>query len=62
MLAPEENVMRLGRWPDGSVTYNSGLPFMLDMNMSCDPSGDHAGEEFVPRKRGQEMRWLVAID
>ncbi len=56
MLAPEENVMRLGRWPEESATNNSGLPFMLDMNMSCDPSGDHAGEEFVPRKRGQEMR------
>ncbi len=23
---------------------------MLDMNMSCDPSGDQAGEELVPLK------------
>ncbi len=38
---------------------SSGLPYMLDMNMICDPSGDHAGEEFVPWKRGQEIRWLV---
>ena len=48
MLAPDEKVMRLGRWPEASVTNNSGLPFMLDMNMSCDPSGDQAGEAFVP--------------
>src|SRR5713226_4151703 len=62
VLAPAEKVMRLGCAPAPSVTNNSGLPSMLDMNMSCEPSGDHAGEEFVPRNRGQEMRWPVSMD
>ena len=35
---------------------------MLDMNMSCVPSGDQEGDEFVPLKRGQEIRWLVSVE
>ena len=62
VFAPLENVRRFGRPPEASVVTSSGLPYMLDMNMICDPSGDHAGEAFVPANRGQEMRWLEAID
>jgi hypothetical protein len=62
VLAPFEYVRRLGCWPEASVMNNSGLPNMLDMNMSCEPSGDQEGEEFVPRKRGQEIRRLLAIE
>src|ERR1019366_9396045 len=56
VFAALEYVRRLGCAPEASVMTNSGLPYMLDMNISCDPSGDHAGEEFVPWKRGQETR------
>src|SRR5712675_3263379 len=62
VLAPAEKVMRLGRCPEVSVTNSSGVPFMLDMNMSCDPSGDHAGEEFVPRNLGHEIKRFEAVE
>jgi hypothetical protein len=35
---------------------------MLDMNMSCEPSGDQEGDEFVPLKRGQEISLLVSVE
>ena len=38
---------------------SSGLPYMLDMNMICEPSGDQAGEELVPWKRGQDISFSV---
>src|SRR4029077_11103163 len=43
VFAPFEYVRRLGRAPEASVVNNSGLPYMLDINMICDPSGDQAG-------------------
>ena len=62
VFAPFEYVSRLGREPDASERNSSGLPSMLDMNMSCEPSGDQDGEELVPLKRGQETRWLVSVE
>ena len=35
---------------------------MLDMNMICEPSGDHDGDAFVPLKRGQEINLLVSAE
>src|ERR1700692_3920863 len=62
VFAPCEYVRRFGRSPDESVMNNSGLPNMLDMNISCEPSGDHAGEELVPLKRGHEINLLVSVE
>src|ERR1700728_1847072 len=62
VFAPLEYVRRLGRAPEASEMNSSGLPSMLDMNISCDPSGDQAGEEFVPLKRGQETSLLVSVE
>src|ERR1700739_4820620 len=56
VFAPFENVRRFGREPEESVMNSSGLPSMLDMNISWEPSGDQDGDEFVPRKRGKETR------
>ena len=48
VFAPVEYVSRLGCPPAASAMNSSGLPYMLDMNMICDPSGDQAGEVLVP--------------
>src|SRR5215813_2012747 len=53
VLAPLEKVRRFGPPPLESLTKSSGLPSMEDENMSLLPSGDHAGEALVPRKRGK---------
>src|SRR2546423_15650172 len=55
VLAPLANVRRLGVPPLESVTKISGLPSMDEENISLEPSGDHAGELLVPRKRGKVM-------
>src|ERR1700729_2026995 len=39
--------------PSVSETKIPGSPCELDINAIFDPSGDHAGEVFVPRNRGK---------
>src|SRR5690242_939575 len=61
VFAPAEKVMRLGRPPLESVTKISGLPpSMEEENMTCEPSGDHAGALLEPRKRAKEIVLLAS--
>src|SRR5271154_78236 len=62
VLTAFEKVSRLGWPPLPSVTYSSGLPCMDDEKISCEPSGDHAGELFVPLKRGNEITFPESIE
>src|SRR2546430_1542539 len=43
-----------------TTLFRSGLPCMEDEKIICEPSGDHAGVIFVPRKRGKETSLPVS--
>src|SRR3984957_7894011 len=62
VLAPLAKVSRLGEPPLASETKISGLPSIDDSNMSFEPSGDQAGELFVPLNRGKVMTLLASTE